>query len=65
MNINIPSIRVVCGNAKCRHSTDDPVLEFNFYTSEVVFVCPKCGQDSKITLKQEAKPLPRIKAGRL
>lgn len=59
MNINVPRIRVVCGNKKCRETNDDPTLEFNFFTQEVIYVCPKCGQDSKIGLKAESQPLPK------
>lgn len=48
-----------CGNKKCREICDDPIIEFNFFTGEVVYVCHKCGFDNKITLFKEAMPLPR------
>jgi len=48
-----------CGNKKCRAICNNPVIEFNFFTGEVVYVCKECGMDSKINLNQEAKPLPR------
>ena len=59
--VTIPRIRVVCGNKTCREVFDDGVIEFNFFTQQVVFVCPKCGHDSKIGLKPESQPLPRIR----
>ena len=64
MKADIPQIRVTCGNPKCREVNNDPTIEINFFTQQVVYVCPKCGEDSKIGLKAEAKPFPKTRLGR-
>ncbi len=64
MKANIPVLRTICGNPKCRHHTEDPVIEINFFTSEIVYLCSKCGVESKISLRAESPPLPRIRTRR-
>lgn len=59
MSVDIPKIIAVCGNPKCREVSKEPSMEFNFFTGEVVYVCSKCGYDSKINIIQEAKPFPK------
>lgn len=59
MSVDIPKIIAVCGNKKCREVDKEPAIEMNFYTGEIVYVCPKCGHDSKINLIQEATPFPK------
>ena len=61
MNVNIPIFRVICGNTKCRYHNEDPVLEINFLTSEIVYPCPKCGVENKLELRTDSQPLPRIR----
>ena len=56
-----PFIRVTCGYEKCKFVDDNPKLEINFLTEQVIYVCPKCHRDSKMILKLPAVKLPRIK----
>lgn len=64
MPVNIPKVTAVCANEKCRDHNNEPVLEINFSTKELVYVCPKCGEMSKLSLINEATPLPRSRIGR-
>lgn len=62
-NSNLSRIRAVCGNKKCRDVSKDPAIEFNFFTGEIIYICPSCGQDSKISLRVQAAPLPKTRMG--
>jgi hypothetical protein len=65
MKIDVPAIRAVCANPKCRHHNNDPILEINFSTQEIVYACPECGQESRLSLRNEAQPLPKTRMGRM
>lgn len=56
-----PKIRVICGNKKCRELNVEPVLEINFFTKDIVYICPKCGEESKFSLFKEARPFPKTR----
>lgn len=64
MKVSIPKITVICGNKKCRHMCDDPALEINFSLGEIHYYCPECGDDNKISMIPESKPLPKIRISR-
>ena len=52
-------ITVIC--AHCREYNKDPVLEINFREGIIYYMCPECGKESKIELKADGKPLPRLR----
>ena len=52
-------ITAVCSH--CGEHNTDPQLEFNFSEGVVYYMCPECKKESKITIKAESKPLPRIR----
>ena len=52
-------IVAVC--AHCRHHDRESNLEINFRDGMIYHMCPKCKKESKISLKADAKPLPRIR----
>jgi len=52
-------ITVVC--AHCRNHNQEPVIEINFRDGVIYYMCPECKKESKISLKADAKPLPRIR----
>ena len=52
-------ITVVC--AHCRNHNKEPILEINFRDGVIYYMCPECKKESKISLKAESKPLPRIR----
>ncbi len=56
------NITTVCSH--CRNHDKDPNLEINFRDGKIYYMCPECKHESKILLKAENKPLPRIKGMR-
>ena len=54
-------IRVVCSNKKCRYSDASPVIEINFYSQDIMYVCPRCGQESSMYLQPQSQPLPKTR----
>ena len=53
------NITVVCSH--CRNHDKDPNIEINFREGVIYYMCPECKKESKIGLKVENKPLPRIR----
>ncbi|KKL18896.1 hypothetical protein LCGC14_2470940 [marine sediment metagenome] len=53
-------ITVVC--AHCRHHEKEPIIEINFRDGLIYFMCPECKKESKISLKAESKPLPKLRS---
>ena len=52
---------VKCGNKKCQKIQADPYIEINFFTNEVIYVCPDCSHNNIISLKKQAEPYPSIR----
>lgn len=52
-------ITAVCSH--CRHHDTDPNLEINFRDGVVYYVCEECRKESKILLKADNKPLPKMR----
>ena len=52
-------IVVVC--AHCRNHDKEPNLEFNFREGVIYYLCPECKKESKISLKADGKPLPKLR----
>lgn len=48
----------------CGFNDNDPIIEFNFREGIIYTVCRECKKDNKISLKTEAKSLPKIKIRR-
>ena len=52
-------ITTVCFH--CRYHDTDPNIEINFRDGVIYYMCPECKKESKINLKAENKPLPKIR----
>jgi len=52
-------ITAVCSH--CYNHDNDPNIEMNFREGVVIYLCPECKKESKISLKVENKPLPRMR----
>ena len=45
-----------------KHSTDNAVVEINFITQSIAFLCPACKKTNTMDLKSDkAKPYPRAR----
>lgn len=53
------NITVVCEH--CRHHDIDPNIEINIKDGMIYYLCPKCKKESKVKLKVENKPYPKIR----
>jgi len=53
------NITTVCSH--CRNHDKEPNLEINFKDGVIYYVCSECKKESKMILKAEGKPLPRLK----
>ena len=53
------NITAVCSH--CRNHDKEPNLELNFKDGAIYYVCPECKKESKIVLKAESKPLPKLR----
>lgn len=53
------NITVVCSH--CRNHDKDPNIEINFKDGVIYYICPECKKESKISLKAEGKPFPKMR----
>ena len=53
------NITAVC--SYCSFNDKDPNLEINFKDQVIYYVCKECKKESKISLKIENKPFPKMR----